>query len=57
MMATVMSDTNCAADAQGVSHCHNQLRMNDGTMLTVQHNHRMSDTPCLSPGEHILVMS
>lgn len=55
MMATVMSDTNCTPDAMGVSHCENQLRMNDGTMLTVQHNHRMMDTPCLSPGEHILV--
>ena len=55
MMATVVSDTNCAPDAQGVSHCDNQLRMNDGTMLTVRHNHRMMDTPCLSPGEHILV--
>jgi hypothetical protein len=55
MMATVVSDINCAPDAQGVSHCENQLRMTDGTMLTVRHNHRMMDTPCLSPGEHILV--
>jgi len=55
MMATVMSDTNCTPDAMGVSHCENQLRMNDGTMLTVRHNHRMMDTPCLSPGEHVLV--
>lgn len=57
VVATVVSDTNCAPDADGVSHCYNQLRMPDATVLEVQHHHRMADTPCLAPGEQVLVSS
>ena len=52
-MATVLSDENCAPDAQGVSHCTNRLRMEDGSHLTVTHPHRMATVPCLAPGERI----
>ena len=55
MMAIVQSDSNCAADAEGVSHCLNVLHLANGSVLTVRHNHRMMDVPCLSPGEHVLV--
>jgi uncharacterized membrane protein len=55
MMATVLSDANCAPDADGVSHCLNRLRLDSGTELTVRHNHRMTEVPCLAPGERVLV--
>lgn len=55
MMGTVLSDENCAPDAQGVSHCTNRLRMEGGIEMTVMHPHRMADVPCLAPGERISV--
>jgi hypothetical protein len=57
MMATVLSDANCAPDADGVSHCLNRLRLDSGAELTVRHNHRMTEVPCLAPGERVLVES
>jgi len=54
-MATVLSDENCAPDARGISHCSNRLRMDDGSEVTVTHPHRMSEVPCLSPGERVSV--
>jgi hypothetical protein len=53
--ATVLTDEDCAADAQGVSHCVNRIRLAEGQTLTVRHPHRMMEVPCLSPGEHITV--
>ena len=55
MVATVMSDENCQPDGEGVSHCLNRLRFDDGTMMAVRHNHRMGDVPCLSPNERVIV--
>jgi hypothetical protein len=54
--ATVRSDENCAADAEGVSHCLNELDLG-GTTIVVQHHHKMSLTPCLTPGETVDVMT
>ena len=51
--ATVLSDTRCNPDAKGVSHCLNRLRPAGGAVVTVVHDHRMMDMPCLSPGEHV----
>jgi hypothetical protein len=54
--ATVRTDENCAADADGVSHCLNELDL--GTVkVTVQHHHKMSITSCLTPGEMVSVMT
>lgn len=53
--ATVLSDENCAPDAAGVSHCLNRMRFDDGAELTVMHPHRMSQVPCLSPGERVMM--
>ena len=53
MRAVVLTDTRCTPDAQGVSHCLNRMRLVDGTVVTVQHDHRMMNMPCLSPGEHV----
>ena len=56
MTATVLSDENCAPHAEGISHCRNELRLSDGSALTVRHNHDMAEVPCLAPGERIMVV-
>jgi hypothetical protein len=53
MRAVVLTDTRCNADAMGVSHCLNVMRLANGTVITVVHDHRMMDMPCLDPGEHV----
>ena len=53
--ATVLSDANCEPDAQGISHCLNQLQIGD-TQLTVRHNHDMTKVPCLGPGEKVNIV-
>jgi outer membrane usher protein FimD/PapC len=54
--ARVLTDSNCAPDAQGVSHCLNQLQIGSAT-VTVQHHHDMRNVPCLSPGETVNVLT
>jgi hypothetical protein len=56
-IASVVSDEDCAADRSGVSHCRNTLRLADGTTFTVRHPHRMSEVPCLTPGERVRVVA
>jgi hypothetical protein len=51
--ATVLTDTRCDPDVRGVSHCLNRVRLAGGAVVTVVHDHRMMDMPCLSPGEHV----
>jgi hypothetical protein len=53
--ATVLTDTNCEPDADGVSHCLNDLQIGDA-VVTVQHHHQMHSVPCLSPGETVTLM-
>ena len=53
--AVVLTDTNCAADANRISHCLNVLRLASGRRITVRHDHNMMNDPCLSPGEHVRV--
>jgi hypothetical protein len=53
--ATVLTDSNCAPDANGISHCLNDLDIG-GTHVTVQHHHDMSKVPCLGPGEKVNVV-
>ena len=48
--AVVLSDANCQPDQNGVSHCLNELSIGEAHVL-VRHYHKMSETPCLSPGE------
>lgn len=38
--ATVLSDANCAPNANGVSHCLNDLQIGN-IVITVQHHHKM----------------
>jgi hypothetical protein len=53
--ATVLTDEDCAPDAQGVSHCRNKLRLPSGKTIEVRHPHRMHDVPCMTPGESVRV--
>jgi hypothetical protein len=53
--ATVLTDTRCAADMVGVSHCLNRMRLANGRVVLAQHDHRMAEMPCLSPGEHVVL--
>lgn len=53
--ATVLTDENCEPDERGVSHCLNRLDLVGGQTLQVIHHHRMTDVPCLTPGEQVLV--
>ncbi len=54
--AIVLSDSSCAPDTNGISHCLNDLNI-DGTVITVQHHHAMATVPCLSPGERVALMT
>ena len=53
VIATVLTDEDCAPDAEGISHCLNELRLPDGAVLTVRHPHDMRLVPCLTPGEQV----
>lgn len=39
---TVATDTDCAPDPNGVSHCHNELNLSNGSKLTIQHHHKIA---------------
>jgi hypothetical protein len=53
--AIVVTDTKCAADRNGISHCSNILQLASGRRITVRHDHSMMNDPCLSPGERVRV--
>lgn len=53
--ATVVSDTDCDADAEGLSHCHNIIELPDGSKFTVIDSHNMHRYRCLGPGDKISV--
>jgi hypothetical protein len=51
MTGKVVSDTQCTPDADSISHCRNEMRLDDGSTIVLRHPHRMADVPCLAPGE------
>jgi hypothetical protein len=53
--ATVLTDTDCSPDGNGISHCLNVLRLGSGRHITIRHDHSMMNDPCLTPGEHVRV--
>lgn len=55
MHGTVLTDSECAPDAHGVSRCRNEVRLADGSTIVVRHPHDMAQVPCLSPGEPVRV--
>ncbi len=53
MMAEVMTDTDCAPDAQMISRCRNVMRLAGGRQIVLRHPHDMTEIPCLAPGERV----
>lgn len=53
--AVTLTDTDCQPDAHGISHCVNELRLADGSVIVLRHDHAMHTVPCLSPGERVTV--
>jgi hypothetical protein len=53
VMADVMTDTNCAPDAEMISRCRNVMRLADGRQIVLRHPHDMTKIPCLAPGERV----
>ena len=49
----VKSDTDCDADAAGLSHCHNIIELANGTRITVINTHNMHRNRCLGDGDLI----
>jgi hypothetical protein len=54
-IAIVLTDTNCVADRNGISHCANVLRLASGGRITVRHDHSMMNDPSLNPGERVRI--
>lgn len=50
---TVTSDTDCEIDAEGLSHCHNNIKLADGSEITVIDTHNMHRYRCLGAGDRI----
>jgi hypothetical protein len=55
VMATVLTDEDCAPDSQGISHCRNEVQLASGQIVVLRHPHNMQVVPCLAPGEEILL--
>lgn len=51
----VLTDSDCAPDARGLSHCHSIISLQNGARIQIQNNHRMSIHRCLQPGETVVV--
>ncbi|WP_188207271.1 hypothetical protein [Alkalibacillus aidingensis] len=50
---TVLSDTDCEADEEGISRCHNEIELENQKELKIKNPHNMQNNRCLSPGETI----
>jgi hypothetical protein len=55
VMAVVLTDEECEPDAQGVSHCRNEVQLPSGKTVVLRHPHDMMQVECLAPGEEVLL--
>ena len=55
VVATVLTDEDCAPDGQGISHCRNEVSLPSGQIVVLRHPHAMHRVPCLAPGERVLL--
>lgn len=53
VIGKVVSDTDCDADAQGLSHCHNAVQLPGGKQITLVNTHNMHSNRCLGGGDRI----
>lgn len=52
---SVLTDTDCEPDAQGLNHCHNDIDLGNGRVIAVTNNHAMNRYPCLQPGQRLSI--
>lgn len=57
LRGVVLSDSNCQPDANGLSHCHNQVALSNGRRITVVNTHFMRINRCLAAGEQLSLRS
>lgn len=53
VVGTVVSDTDCDPDPDGLSHCHNEIQLPGGKKITVIDSHNMHKYRCLAGGDRI----
>jgi len=53
VIGTVTSDTDCDADAEGLSHCHNTIKLANGSEFTVIDSHNMHMNRCLGAEDRL----
>ena len=53
VVGTVVSDADCDIDAEGLSHCHNDIQLPGGRTITVINTHNMHVNRCLGGGDRI----
>lgn len=49
----VANDLDCAPDAEGLNHCHNEITLANGTRITVINTHEMMRNRCLGAGDRL----
>lgn len=52
----ILTDTDCEADAQGISQCHNKIELDPNHTITVMNIHNMMNYECFSPGEKVKIV-
>lgn len=52
---TVTSDTRCEPDVLSLSHCRNDIDLDNGASITVINTHLMNQKPCLQPGQQVTI--
>ena len=55
---TVLTDEDCTPEKDGVSHCTNRVEFVSAHVrrtAVIKHHHKMSEEPCLSPGEVVVI--
>jgi hypothetical protein len=56
---TVLTDEDCMPDADGVSHCLNRVEYataSGAQYAALRHHHKMSEEPCLAPGQTLEIV-
>lgn len=55
LSGVVTSDTDCDINAQGLSHCHNGIALNNDRSIAVINIHDMNRNECLMPGQRVSI--
>lgn len=51
--AVILTDESCVEDSNGITHCFNNIRLENGEEIRVNSLHVMQKVPCLSPEEKV----